>query len=162
MKCELQDIINDCTSEIADIENRILNMPALDKEVRYLTNYTLIKVSGTLEFVYRSIVADYFTKYADSKVDTYIDSTIRNGPMSAKYEQMCNLLSKFDDSWCKSFKNIVSSTPNSNQLISSSNSLVTNRHCFAHGKAPTATFMDIKQYYQDVLQLIHLFDSVVK
>lgn len=86
MKSELQDLINDCTAEINDIESRISTLPAFDKAVRYLTQYA---------------------------------------------------------------------------LIDASNSLVTNRHNFAHGKMPTATFNDIKLYYFDVLELIKIFDSIV-
>ena len=47
------------------------------------------------------------------------------------------------------------------KIIAASNSLATNRHDFAHGKTPTATFHDIKNYYFDVLELIKIFDSVV-
>ena len=162
MKIELQDMINDCTSEITDIEAKIQTLPAMDKEVRYLTNYALIRTSGTVEYVYRSIVADYFSRLSDSRVDTYLDSTVRKGSMSAKYEQMCNLLNRFDSNWCKDFKRVVKADPNGEKMIAASKSLVTNRHNFAHGRNPTATFMDIKQYYQDVLQLISLFDMIVR
>lgn len=69
MKSELQDLIDECTAEINDIETRIAAMPPLDKAVRYLTHYALIKASGTAEFVYRSIVADYFSALSDSRID---------------------------------------------------------------------------------------------
>ncbi len=81
--------------------------------------------------------------------------------MSAKYEMMQQLLGKFDDQWKKNFQNAVKARPDKERLISASNSLVSNRHSFAHGKAPTATFSDIKNYYFDVLELIKIFDSVV-
>lgn len=161
MKAELQDLINDCTREIADIESRIKAMPALDKGVQYLTNYALIKASGTAEYVYRSIVADYFSRLSDNRIDTYLDSTIRSGSMSAKYGEMCKLLNRFDKAWRDSFKNAVQTNPDGQKMIAASDSLVTNRHSFAHGKNPTATFMDIKQYYQDVVNLISIFDSIV-
>lgn len=161
MKSELQDLINDCTAEINDIESRISTLPAFDKAVRYLTQYALIKASGTVEFVYRSIVADYFSQLSNSRIDTYLDSAIRKGSMSAKYEVMCGLLGKFDDKWQKDFKAAVNSRTDKQKLIDASNSLVTNRHNFAHGKMPTATFNDIKLYYFDVLELIKIFDSIV-
>lgn len=161
MKSELQDLIDECTAEINDIETRIADMPALDKGVRYLTHYALMKASGITEFVYRSIVADYFSTLSDSRIDTYLDAAVRKGSMSAKYEMMCNLLGKFDEQWQKSFRSAVQAHPNSQRIIAASNSLVANRHNFAHGKTPTATFIDIKAYYLDVLELIKIFDSVV-
>ena len=81
--------------------------------------------------------------------------------MSAKYEVMCSLLGKFDDQWQKDFRHTVSDRPDAQKIIDASNSLVLNRHVFAHGKVPTATFMDIKNYYFDVLELVKIFDSVV-
>lgn len=161
MKSELQDLIDECTAEINDIETRIAGMPALDKEVRYLTHYALMKASGITEFVYRSIVADYFSTLSDSRIDTYLDAAIRKGSMSVKYEVMCSLLGKFDEQWQKNFKSAVAARRDSQKIIGASNSLVRNRHDFAHGKTPTATFTDIKNYYFDVLELIKIFDSVV-
>ena len=104
MKSELQALINECTDEINDIETRIVTMSALDKEIRYLTHYALIKASGTAEFVYRSIVADHFSALSDSRIDTYLDAEIRRGSMSVKYEMMLKLLGKFDEQWRKNFQ----------------------------------------------------------
>ncbi len=161
MKDELQNLIDDCNTELSDIESRIQELPSLDKGIRYLTNYAIIKAAGTAELVYRSIVADHFSQLSDKRIDTYLDSTVRFGSMSAKYEQMCSLLKKFDDAWCNSFKAAVAADPNGQRMRDASSSLVTNRHSFAHGKNPTATFMDIKQYFQDVVSLINIFDSTV-
>lgn len=161
MKSELQDLIDECTTEINDIDALIADLPPLSKQIRYLTCYALIKASGTAELVYRSIVVDYFSKLSDSRIDTYLDAAVRKGSMSAKYEMMCSLLGKFDEQWQKSFKCAVNEHPNKQKIIDASNSLVQNRHDFAHGKVPTATFMDIKNYYFDVLELIKIFDSVV-
>lgn len=162
MKSELQNLINECTAEINDIEVRISAMPSLDKGVRYLTYYALMKASGITEFVYRSIVADHFSALSSSRIDTYLDAAVRKGSMSVKYEVMCSLLGKFDEQWQKNFKRAVAARQDSQKIIEASNSLVRNRHDFAHGKTPTATFNDIKNYYLDVLELIKVFDSVVR
>ena len=37
MKTDLQDLIDECTIELNDIEGRLDNLPALDKERLYLT-----------------------------------------------------------------------------------------------------------------------------
>lgn len=161
MKQELQDMLDVCSTELKDIEQRINELPLFDKGRQYLTNYALIKASGTVEFVYRSIVADHFSKLSDSRIDTYLDASIRKSSMSAKYDNMQKLLGKFDDDWKKSFQSAVKARTDKEKLIDASNSLVNNRHAFAHGKAPTATFLDIKQYYTDVVQLIEILDSIV-
>lgn len=162
MKQELQDMLANCTAELNDIEVRINSSPPLDKSRQYFTNYALIKACGTVEFVYRSIVADHFSQLSNSRIDTYLDSTVRQGSNSAKYENMKKLLNKFDRQWGNAFQATVQGLVNGSRLIDASNSLVTNRHNFAHGKAPTATFLEIKQYYLDVVQLITVFDSIVQ
>lgn len=162
MKNELQDLIHECTMELDEINQRMGELPSLDKMRLYLTNYALIKACGTLEYVYRSIVADYFDQSPLTQIHTYIDKTVRNGSMSATYDKMSGLLGKFDDSWRNHFRNTVQQHDNCQRIISSSNSLVANRHLFAHGQAPTASFNDIYQYYQDTLVLIQILDTVVK
>ena len=161
MKQELKNMLDVCSAELDDVEQRINELPPLDKGRQYLTNYALIKASGTAEFVYRSIVANHFSRLSDSKINNYLDKTIMQGSMSATYKNMQNLLGKFDDSWKENFKNVVQSRRDKDRLISSSNSLVNNRHSFAHGRTPTATFLEIKQYYTDVVQLIEIFDRIV-
>lgn len=161
MKQELRDLLDGCTTELTDIEYRISALPPLDKGRQYFTNYALIKASGTVEFVYRSIVVDHFSQLSNTRIDTYLDSTIRQGSNSAKYDNMMKLLNKFDQTWGSSFKTAVQNNPDGQRLINASNSLVRNRHNFAHGQPTTATFLEIKQYYFDVVRLIDIFDHIV-
>lgn len=161
MKQELVDMITDCSSELDDIRIKLSSLPALDKSRYYLTQYALIRACGTIEFVYRSIVADFFDASPLTQIHTYLEKTVRTGSMSATYQNMQNLLGKFDDTWKSNFKQAVQQHPQCNQLTSSAKSLVENRHAFAHGRPPTATFTDIQNYYNDALVLINLFDSIV-
>lgn len=161
MKSELQDMINDCTAELADINHRISRMPPLDKGKTYYTQYALIKACGTLEYVYRSIVADYFSQFGIPQIETYLEKDIRNGSMSATYDNMKKLLKRFDESWSDLFTAKVQAHENGQRLISSAKSIVNNRHQFAHGKTPTATFSDIQQYYSDALILVGIVDETI-
>ena len=161
MTAALQNILADCTAEMNDIQIKINALSPLDKTKKYLTNYALVKACGTLEFVYRSIVVDYFSGINNTQIHTYLDKQVLQGSMSATYNNMCGLLNKFDDSWKTNFKNAVNAHVDSQRLISSLDSLVTNRHSFAHGRMPTATFQDIYNYYNDGVTVLGIFDSVV-
>lgn len=162
MKAELKEILTECSRQLTDIESKISETEPFDKTRAYLTQYALIKACGTLEYVFRSIVADFFDKSNLTQIQTYLDKTVRSGSMSAKYENMLDLLGKFDKGWRDNFKNAVNGRDDGQRLIESAKSLVTNRHLFAHGKSPTATFNDIHQYYHDALNLIYELDKVVK
>ena len=48
MKDELQNLIDDCDTELSDIESRIQELPPLDKGVRYLTNYAIVPLQTTM------------------------------------------------------------------------------------------------------------------
>lgn len=161
MKQGLQDKLAECMAELNEIDSIIKILSPFSKEIQYLTRYAIIRASGTAEIVYRSIVADYFSKFSDCRIDKYIDLTVRSGSMSAKYEIMVKLLGKFDDKWAQDFKSLVKSNPEGQKIIDASNSLVSNRHAFAHGHPTSATFTNIKEYYEDVMKLIDIFDRVV-
>lgn len=167
MKMKFQQMIDDCNNELADIQVKFSRLSPTDREVRYLTNYALIKACGTAELVYRSIIADYFKVYSSNQIDKYLESTIRDSSHSASYKNMCKLLGKFDDSWCGNFKNAVARHTDSfgnndgQKLMLSSDSLVNNRHAFAHGKSTSASFTQIRDYFCDVVELIKILDSVV-
>ena len=76
MKQELQDMLDECTAELNDIEARINALPSLDKGRQYFTNYALIKACGTVEFVYRSIVADHFSQLTNSRIDSHVQKNV--------------------------------------------------------------------------------------
>lgn len=75
---------------------------------------------------------------------------------------MCKLLNAFDPEWKKQFHDKVEEADHSNRLKTSSNSLAGNRNLFSHGKNPSCTFNDIKQYYHDLKILVNIFDAVVE
>lgn len=161
MKAILQAQIDDCSDILSDINDRLHVLSPFDKLIPYLTQYALIKACGTVEFVYRSIVADYFDQFGICQIDKYLDKNVRQGSMSPKYEKMNELLKAFDDTWSDSFRNAVNILPDKNRIISSADSLVRNRHLLAHGRVPTATFNEIMNYYNDVIILIQILDSIV-
>lgn len=162
MNSELQAMLDECEGELEDIAQRIEKISPFDKGRKYLTNYALIKASGTAEYVYRAILADYFAALGNPKIDRYLNKAIRQGSMSATYENMCKLLGKFDNQWKRDFSQSVSEDEHGEQIKISATSLVQNRHAFAHGRTITASFFDIKSYYKDMVLLIEIFDSVVK
>lgn len=162
MNSELQAMLGESKEELEDIAMRIRETSPFDECRKYLTNYALIRAAGTAEYVYRAIIADYFAALGNAKIDKYLDKAIRQGSMSATYENMSNLLGKFDEKWKSEFSQSVNRNEHGEQIKASAKSLVQNRHAFAHGRPITASFSDIKSYYQDMILLIEIFNSVAK
>ena len=154
----VRNLLDECSSELVNLETTINSLDPLDKTRAFLTKYALIKTSGTLEYAFRSIIADYFSRFHIPQIETYLNKTIRENSSSVIYDNICTVLGRFDETWKQDFKTRMQDR---NQVIQSAKSLVTNRHAFAHGSEPTATFNDIKQYYNDVLLMINELDSVL-
>lgn len=161
MKDDLKRQLDDCYDELNDIKLKMEKIPVLDKTRMYLTQYALIRSCGTVEYVYRAIIADFFEEKSPIQIHNYLDKTIRNGSMSAKYSNMLSLLGKFDKDWKNDFAAKVRSLDNFQRLIDSSNSLVTDRHAFAHGKSTSISLSDIYQYYDDVVKLIDVVNEII-
>lgn len=157
----VKNLLSECSMELNNIETIISKLDPFDKTNKYLTQYALIKASGTLEYAYRSIIADYFSRYNIPQIDKYLSTTIRESSSSVKYENICNILNKFDENWSKAFKTRMSGRIDGNLIIQASNSLVSNRHTFAHGNEPSATFNDIKVYYYNIIEMISELDSIL-
>ena len=162
MKAELNNLLTECTQQLNEIAEKMSTLDAFDKTRNYLTQYALIKTCGTVEYVYRSIVADLFDQSSLTQIQTYLNNTVRSGSMSGTYDNMSGLLSKFDVTWQSDFRNAIHARSDSQKIIASAKSLVNNRHSFAHGKPTTVSFNDIVDYYNDALILINVLDSVVK
>jgi len=161
MKQSSISLIAGCRREFAAINKRIRKSP-LDQTVQYLTMYSLIKSCGTVEFIFKSIIADYFRNIPAVQIQNYLDLTVRDASTSPKYGNICNLLNKFDDQWNTNFKAAINSHADKNRLINSIDSLVTNRHEFAHGKNPNVSFASIKSYFEDSVIVLKILDQCVR
>lgn len=161
MNKNLKDIMISCDDEINDIKEYISRIDKFDKMYSYLTNYVLIKSCGTLELVYKSIIVNYFDNCNLDAAKSFINNKITNSSSSIRYDVLCSVLKQFGNSWHDSFVNMLTSLPNNQQLILSTQSLTNNRHMFAHGKNPTASFDEIIDYYTDCKKVISILDSSI-
>ena len=156
----IEEIINECISEFAEIENIINRNGALASANKYLTLYSLIKACGVIEYSYKNIIAD-FNNSASTQVQRYIDITIRGSSLNPSLDNIRKLLKNFDESWRDSFNSTLDLHPSKEQLKQSLSSLNNNRNNFAHGQICDASFADIKSYFLDSVEIIKMVDSVV-
>lgn len=160
MKDELTNILTECNNELIEIKNKISEAPH-DRIVKYLTNYALIKAYGTIEFIYISIIKDCSKQLSDPKLHSYLDYVIGRDSKSAKYDNMGKILKQFNNELHNTFKRNIQNTQDCDKIISSLNSLVNNRNNFAHGRPQTASFDNIKQYYDDSIKIIQIFNETI-
>lgn len=56
--------IVDCNAELSRITGIIDSVGSMSHLSNYLTKYSLIRICGTLEVCYKTIIADYYEKFA--------------------------------------------------------------------------------------------------
>jgi hypothetical protein len=158
---DAQTNINFCTTELNRIETIIQTMLGHTSPiVPYLTRYSIVKTCGTIEFCFKTIIADLHSG-TTPQVINYIDNTIRSSSMNPSISNICSTLKKFDLNWNTSFKNKIRDHANSERIKDSLDSLNNARNSFAHGGTPTSTFENIKNYFIDTVEIIKILDEVV-
>lgn len=157
----VQDAIQDCLSELEQLSVLLDAVEHTSKMGKYLTRYALIKACGTIEYSYKTLVADALGKMSE-QLETYIEKKVRDSSSNPTYNQMTSLLNDFDSKWNSEFKNAVNSMPHHERITSSLDSLNKNRNNFAHGKNPTASFTEIRNYFNDAIKIIAAMDSILK
>ncbi len=156
----VENLLINVQQEITNLKTLIHSQGPFNTTTPYLTKYSLIKATGTLEISFKSIIADYCTT-THRQVDSFIEKKVRRSSMNPSYENICKLLKDFDDSWSHNFKRIVSRDPNKARIMSSIKSLNDARNEFAHGGSPVTSIDAIETYYLDGMRIIAILDQVV-
>lgn len=156
-----KESINACSAELVKIEHLIEGMGSTATPVPYLIRYSLIKVCGTIEFSFKTIICDH--KYAShsSQIQNFIDEKFRHSSMNPSYEKICGALKSFDIEWNKKFKGKIASHPENSKLLDSLKSLNAARNTFAHGSNPTASFANVRDYFNHSVQILEMMEASI-
>lgn len=155
-----QTAINDFNLELNKLEILIQSCGSTSDLAKYLTRYSLMRACGVVEYSFKTIIADYHTGLSP-KMTNFLNVKLRDNSSNPSYQNILRTLKDFDDIWHNSFKQLVNSHPDKDRILRSLDSLNENRNSFAHGKNPTASILDIKQYYQDSLEILYQLDQAV-
>jgi len=81
--------------------------------------------------------------------------------MNPSYGNMCSSLSNFDEDWKNKFKSTIKEHPERTKILDSLDSLNNARNAFAHGGTPTASFMNIQEYFSDSIKILEVLESSI-
>ncbi|MCB2354711.1 HEPN domain-containing protein [Clostridium estertheticum] len=156
----VEQLLSDCKQEL-DAINLIIDADKFNSVNQYLTKYCLIKVCGTIEIGFKSIVVDFCAKFRIPQINNYVDKKVKRSSMNANLSNMMSLIGDFDVKWKNDFKKSIEEEPNKDKLKSSLKSLYESRNQFAHGGNPSITINDIVTYYDDAIRILQLLDCIV-
>lgn len=156
-----QQVIDDTRREFRKITSMInRTRRATSPSRKYLTLYSLMRASGAIEYSIKTIFADFHLG-ASPQAILFIDTNVRDSSKNPSLDNIYTLLKQFDSGWTASFKNGLKTHADSDRLKASLKSLYENRNKFAHGKPCTASFNDIKHYFEDSVKIVEILDSVI-
>lgn len=160
-----QDVLKEitsCETELIHIQQLINGIGLTSSIVPYLTKYAIIKSCGTIEYCFKTVIADYCSNRSKKQVKQFINRKIKLGSANPSLSNIKKLLKEFDDGWSNSFKSLLDSEPDKGTLILSLDSLVSTRNSFAHGGNPTASISDVITYFSNSKKIIEILDTVVR
>jgi len=152
--------INTCQDELNRIFHLIEGHGHMSPIVPFLTNYSIVKTCGTVEYCFKTIVSDIHVTQSPQIIN-FVDNTIRNSSINPSLDNICKTLKKFDENWHVIFKSKLNSNSHCQKIKSSLDSLNNARNAFAHGKNPTSSFENICSYFADTILILEIIDEVV-
>lgn len=155
-----ENAINECLNEFNALAVLIPQTGVMSPLGRYLTHYSLIRACGTIEYAFKTIIAD-FHQGISPQLSNYLDNRVRSNSCNPSYKNIVTMLGEFDNQWKANFKSQVNSLADSQRILASLESLNANRNSLAHGHGSTVTFNDIQVYFTDAVQIIQVLDSVI-
>lgn len=155
------DLIDDCKTDLERIAILIDVLGSTNRAVPFLTKYAIIKVCGTLEQCFKTIICDYASNNQNQQVRNFIEISFRESSINPSLEKIHESLKKFDVTWRDSFKSSLTAHADKERISDSIKSLNNARNVFAHGGNPQTTFNDVENYFEDAKIIIQYIDDAV-
>lgn len=144
MKEELKNILDDVETELLNIQTWI-NRNKMDSNVRYLNYYSVIRASGTIEQVMKSMIYEKLIENASEETKKYLEINILESSANPSIGVISNYLQSLNKNWKQDFDNYLQAN---NDKKSDLNSLVKLRNTFAHGNSFSIGIDTVIMYYR--------------
>lgn len=155
------DLIADCKNDLERIAILIEALGSTNRAVPFLTKYAIVKVCGTLEQCFKTIICDFASNNQSQQVRNFIDISFRESSINPSLERIHESLKKFDVRWRDTFKASLNTHADKERICDSVKSLNNARNVFAHGGNPQTTFNDVINYFEDAKIIIQYIDGSV-
>lgn len=149
-------VIKDCSIELYGIHKWIKNNP-LDSNVKYLVSYAIVKSSGVIEAVFKSILHEYLTENVKAETKTYLEKVIIESSYNPSVGIISKHLGQANSDKKEKFDIIFKDTQEKCDL----NSLVSLRNSTAHGRGVTVTISIIRRYFKSGVKILKSMEEVL-
>lgn len=153
------DAIVTCLSDFDKISG-IIEKDPISPIVKYLTNYCIITSCGSLEFSFKTIIADYYENISP-KFHNYLDNKLRGSSCNPTYQNILSTLKDFDPERQERYKNLLKARSDYERIHKSLDSLNNNRNSIAHGINISTSFNDVHTFFKDSIIFIETLDIIM-
>ena len=157
MNEEQKRIIEDCKDEIASIKKWV-DKNLMDSNVKYLVAYSVVKASGTIEIVFKSMLYEFLSEGCKKETQLFLTKNTVDLSCNPSVGMMEQLLEKIDTNRKNAFSDLAKVMNEKADL----NSLVSLRNDIAHGRNINVSIATVKRYYESGVKIIKLLERVLK
>lgn len=157
MNDDYQRIIEDCTDELNEIEKWVREEP-MDSKNRYLIPYAVVRASGTIEAVFKSLIYDFLSENCKAETQTFLEKETVDSSCNPKIGNIEEMLQRFDPQRKEAFAKETKGTQEKQDL----NSLVALRNDIAHGRNINSSISIVQRYYAAGIAIIQKLDKILK
>lgn len=155
---ELKLLIQEVSSDLNKIKNSI-NENSFDSKVQYLNSYAVIRASGSLERILKTIIYNKLTENVSAETNQYISKMILESSFNPTTGKIINILQDISSDWTNQFKNYIEENTKKKGDL---NSLIQARNSFSHGNSINLSIGDIITYFESGVDIMSELDIILK
>jgi hypothetical protein len=146
--------------ELAEGLNRgkygTLQMTAQAAAIARLSEYLCVRVAGLVEQSTREVFRELARRGPSQQLSNFVVS--RTGrDRNVNSEILCQIAGQFDVGWRHQLENFLADKNRGDSL----DSVIRNRHKIAHGQSVSIGLVQIKAWYQPIVEIIDFLENMV-
>jgi hypothetical protein len=114
----------------------------------HLTQYLCVRVSGFIEQAAQQILTEHARLRSGPTVASFVSRRL-DRQQNLNSERLCQLVEQFDSSWGDDLRQFLGE-----DRKAAIESIVANRHKIAHGESVSLGFVQLREWYRQVLQVV--------
>lgn len=149
-------ILHDCELEIQSIKSWI-SKNAMDSNIKFLVSYAVIKATGTIEIVFKSMINTFLAQNCIDETKRYLETQIVDSSVNPSAGMIERYLEQFDVKRKNQFSSLLKNSQDKGNL----KNLVALRNNIAHGRTANTTISEVETYFLSGKQVLEFLEKVL-
>lgn len=149
-------ILDDCDLEIKNIKNWI-DSNKFDSNVKFLVAYAVIKTSGSIELVFKSMINTFLSQNCIDETKVFLTKNIIDSSANPSPGIIEKYLEQFDGKRKVRFSDLLNGSQDKGNL----KSLVSLRNDIAHGRTINSSINVVESYFESGKKILEILEEVI-